>query len=1175
MPATLYNDLYELFKEKYIKKLSSEEFVNMTAEEERNVFRTFIQGSKEAKKIIEDFNTKVQLKADEKVTEKTTDKKDFNFVYQGKTVNTASIRTIAELRQYQESFKRFKVLIEQLKSPTAEDIAQIQSYNILIADFERLITTRSKAGRTPAMQKSIDLVTKLQSMQEGIEQSTLGYMIKEQLHDRVSNVIAKLESKKYAYKNQGSINTAYYLTIRLENSELNNKVNLTEDNINSFIEELRTRNLPGFSQYTYNKLKENLVNILNDETNLANATNEDILNLIKETVSEETYEESRISGNYVDLQIKNLFDGQPVVFNEDNITKEAFDNLFGPKGMLTALKAKVDAGELYIVSQGIRVYDSELNIAGEIDLLMVDSTGQITIVDVKSGLADKWKGFSDANNANSKLENYQLQQTAYANLLQRMLGVDAKIAILPIQMDREDETGKILKAGKPTKKNLLTSDIFIELDKGPVQERINSIIPLKEVTPASTATDTKADVEAKKADIERREREELQQLGNIKDGDEVTYFQEAKGFTKGIVTDFDNGEFNLSYTNENEKLKSPGPGGIYNTTFVKAAIIAKYKEELAALNTTTDTKDELTNDELNAGPIAGTQTFNKPVSTKEEIKMYVAGPVLKASEIFWDKNIKTTGSWVPSIQDSDGTSGTGNYIEIEYDSLSEENKKIALELTEEGSFRTFDKSNSVRILIPGDNLSIEEIQAKSIEIANKFKDQDLLWYTPTTLNDVITNLEQYKKDKPNLAKEVDAQIQIEKDTWGQNLIGQYFDKATNTIWASEELYKKSKALPVKTTATDTTADLERKIKAFDKTIENEFEEGDYRKVLVLAEKQVKDGTILQTPENIQLLSNYPKLFEELIKATDARNKTISEFDKEKVLAGTPNKLPIYGIESSINPTTGGLEIKWVEVRKEAITNIQLTKIENYAASELINYKKKLQQELVALEATETDTTEDGEIIPSETEEITEVFIADSDRVTVAMVKDQLDKANTAEEVQTVINNLLVSITAGFVTESDSEEMVKLIEAKKEGLVVPQDMPIISESLEKGTELVAKKNIFTGAKNIVYATQDSILMVTNVDTVNKIVSVKALNNNKTIKIKFSDMNENFGLKTNLMNGTEKPDEPLTSEDKTFVSESTDLTTTFIEDRTKIEAIEKAASAKTIQQLEDDLLEDIFC
>jgi hypothetical protein len=144
-------------------------------------------------------------------------------------------------------------------------------------------------------------------------------------------------------------------------------------------------------------------------------------------------------------------------------------------------------------------------------------------------------------------------------------------------------------------------------------------------------------------------------------------------------------------------------------------------------------------------------------------------------------------------------------------------------------------------------------------------------------------------------------------------------------------------------------EIEQKIKAFDKTIEEEFEEGDYSKVLGLAEKQVAKGSIPQTAKNIQLITNYPKLFEELIKATDARNKTIAAFDKEKVLVGNPNELPIYGIESTINPTTGRLEIKWVETRKERITNIQLLKINNYAAEELGNYKATLQSELAELE----------------------------------------------------------------------------------------------------------------------------------------------------------------------------------------------------------------------------------
>lgn len=154
------------------------------------------------------------------------------------------------------------------------------------------------------------------------------------------------------------------------------------------------------------------------------------------------------------------------------------------------------------------------------------------------------------------------------------------------------------------------------------------------------------------------------------------------------------------------------------------------------------------------------------------------------------------------------------------------------------------------------------------------------------------------------------------------------------------------------------AEIESKLEAFSNTIESEFEEGDYNKVLALAEKQVKDGKILQTPENVQLITNYPKLFEEFVKATDARNKTIEAFDKEAVLAGKPKELPIYTIESTVNKATDSLKIKWIEARKETITNIQLIKIGNYAAEELINYKNKLQEELAALEDTTQSTLED-------------------------------------------------------------------------------------------------------------------------------------------------------------------------------------------------------------------------
>lgn len=469
MPASLYNNLYKLFQEKQLKKLSDEEFTNMSEDEERNLFIKFIQGSVEAKQMIDEYNKEAQVN---QATKETGEKENFQFIYQGKTFDTENIKTLVELRTFQRRFKALLKTLNDKKNPTADDLVLKSNYMVLIKDFDKLINTRAKQGRTPEMQTAIDLIEKLRSMQDGIEQSTEGYKINDILHERVSNVISKLKSTPYGYKDQSGINIAFGLTIEPNG--------FNQASINAFIAELRKRGLSGFSNFTYNELTKDLNNLLATIDTLEDTSNKNLLKIISGFVSEKTYEESRISGNYLDAQVKNLFDGKEPVFNEDNITREAFDNLFGPKGVLSELKTKVDNGELYIVSQGIRVYDTELKIAGEIDLLVADSKGNITIVDLKSGEKNKWDGFKDPNNKYSKEEDYQLQQTAYANLLNRMLGVNAAIAILPIQMVREAETGRIMSAGKPTAKNLLTSDSLISLNKAPVAERINSIIPLRD-----------------------------------------------------------------------------------------------------------------------------------------------------------------------------------------------------------------------------------------------------------------------------------------------------------------------------------------------------------------------------------------------------------------------------------------------------------------------------------------------------------------------------------------------------------------------------------------------------------------------------------------------------------------------------------------------------------------------
>lgn len=530
----LYNKLYKLFFDKYISNLSTEEDIELSEDpvKMRNAFTKFLQTDPQAKKLINEFNNNMKL---EEVTRETGEKEDFEFMYQGKKFNTANIKTVYDLRKMQRRFKNLISNIEKIKEPTAEDITNKSNYMVIVNDLEKLIATRSKKEFSPELQEAIKKIQELKDKQGEIEQTPAGYVIDGKIFRRVTNVIQELKGEKYEYTNKNEVALSFYNTIGDQQ--------LTEANIDNFIADLRKQSLSGFSEFTYTELSNEL-KALRDQ----NISGEELLNRIQQTVSEKTYEESRISGNYVDLQIKNIFDGQPVEYNPDLITEEAYESLFGPDGLVTQLKQRADNGEIYVVSQGIRVFDKELMIAGEIDLLVADTKGNITIVDVKTGEKSKWDNFKKKGNKNSKMEDYQLQQTAYANLLDRMIGYNPKIALLPVEMKREKETGKILTAGKPTSLGLLNTDFLITLDKTPVQERIDSIIPRPEVKPKVTITpsqivpeDAESSDDVASPAQEAREVTPEQEEGFI--SDEIRY--DVKDFEKDLANANTTEELNL------------------------------------------------------------------------------------------------------------------------------------------------------------------------------------------------------------------------------------------------------------------------------------------------------------------------------------------------------------------------------------------------------------------------------------------------------------------------------------------------------------------------------------------------------------------------------------------------------------------------------------------------------
>lgn len=288
-------------------------------------------------------------------------------------------------------------------------------------------------------------------------------------------------------------------------------------------------NLYAIYKPIYNRYDKLISNISSTSGQLELMTNDTTLEMIMAFAKEKSYEDGRTAGNFVD-DAKDYFEkGIKPEFDEKIITREAYDSLFGPEGYLTELKRKVDNRELYIVGRGLVVYDSDITrpegsklpgkdrIAGEIDLIVADRKGNLSIVDLKTGEPRKWNNFNKVNrtssdNFHSKRENYTLQQAAYARMLENMIGVKASVSLLPIERLSNKDTRQITRAGRPNspsiykkleykkdvdgnfmrtergeldytvKEGETASDMLIPLYPETVADKMNELIPLRKPT---------------------------------------------------------------------------------------------------------------------------------------------------------------------------------------------------------------------------------------------------------------------------------------------------------------------------------------------------------------------------------------------------------------------------------------------------------------------------------------------------------------------------------------------------------------------------------------------------------------------------------------------------------------------------------------------------------------------
>lgn len=139
-------------------------------------------------------------------------------------------------------------------------------------------------------------------------------------------------------------------------------------------------------------------------------------------------------------------------------------------------------------------------------------------------------------------------------------------------------------------------------------------------------------------------------------------------------------------------------------------------------------------------------------------------PLLEAVKSFNEKGIKTLFS---SANQKDIKIGVV-YITLDYDSLSERNKKVALEFSKVGSSHGSKEARSVKISVPThENTTVGDVIMSYREILNKFEDQNINENAEPIQNENPVEFEKIQKDQNTLIY-VFPHIGVAIDSSGKN-----------------------------------------------------------------------------------------------------------------------------------------------------------------------------------------------------------------------------------------------------------------------------------------------------------------------------------------------------------------------------------------------------------------------
>ena len=533
MSNGLKDKLYKDFQTTLPNK-TTEDKINAPDDSSKE-FQDWVNTDASAKTIIDAFNKDIELIS------------EFTFQNNDKTVNTNDLSTSQIIDIVNEKSKELNKLKDELSKLKEDDPnynikkLEIETLSEETKKLLKVNKSRSLQERTTPQKKVIKEIEKLIELNKavqkdyvlteddpvtGLKKGDKAYLINNLIHRRVTNAIqAYLE--KYEYSSYKLVEKSYDDTIRVNGlneasvdafikllkdggaSGINDKLftELAKD-IKSFITSNVVNNEIEFLNEQVKTLKEDIalskkaknkdrVKTLNAELKILTAeltalstdtktdiNNEELFDKVLNLISEKSYEDGRVAGNYVDL-IKDYFQyGKKPVFDEKIISKKAYDELFNDDtGYIVQLDKKFKDEGYYIVGNNLVVWDSNIvtgegkkdRIAGEIDLIVVDKKGKAFIIDIKTGSRSKWTNFNQPTNSfdnkkYSKRNEYTLQQAVYRELLKRQTGVETEIGLLPIERESDKETDQIISAKKPLAAGLAKEVIYEFDDEGKVKK---------------------------------------------------------------------------------------------------------------------------------------------------------------------------------------------------------------------------------------------------------------------------------------------------------------------------------------------------------------------------------------------------------------------------------------------------------------------------------------------------------------------------------------------------------------------------------------------------------------------------------------------------------------------------------------------------------------------------------